>query len=252
MQPPPDEVKPGAPEWVVTFGDMMSLLLTFFVLLLSFSSTEASKFKMIAGYMREAFGLQAEESYSGVPMGTTILSTDARRQRESAEELNLVQNIRKEMEKAGVTKRSSVTITERGVSLRLEGELVFASGSAELRPEVLPLLDQIAGIALQRAERLDIEGHTDNLPIRNKQFPSNWELSSARAGSTARHMISNNVPPSRVRAVGYADTEPISANDTPDNRALNRRVEFVFLRIENDVTPVLAMPLDSQPNNQGE
>ena len=252
MQPPPDEVKQGAPEWVVTFGDMMSLLLTFFVLLLSFSSMEASKFKMIAGYMREAFGLQVEDNYSGIPMGTTIMSTDARRQRESAEELDLVQNIRKEMEKADVTKRSSVQVTERGVSLRLEGELVFGSGSAELRPEALPLLDKVAAIALERVERLDVEGHTDSLPIQNERFPSNWELSSARAGSAARYMISRNVPRSRVRAVGYADTEPIAANDTPQNRALNRRVEFLFVR-ENINDPALpAVFLDSSSNSQGE
>jgi len=234
MEPPADEVKPGAPEWVVTFGDMMSLLLTFFVLLLSFSSMEASKFKQIAGYMREAFGLQAEMNYSGVPMGTTIISTDARRQRESEDQINLVQSIRNEMERAGVTKRSSVNMTERGVALRLEGELVFASGSADLNPEAIPLLNQIAQITLERAERLDIEGHSDDRSISSSRFPSNWELSSARAGATARYMITQGVPQSRVRAVGYADTNPILPNDTAENRAINRRVEFLFVRVEEE------------------
>lgn len=234
MQLPPDEIKPGAPEWVVTFGDMMSLLLTFFVLLLSFSSMEASKFKQIAGYMREAFGLQAEMNYSGVPMGTTIMSTDARRQRESAEELNLVQSIRREMERAGVTKGSSVRVTEQGVSVAIEGEMLFSAGSADLNPGVLPLLNSIAEIAATRTERLDIEGHTDDLPISNAKFPSNWELSSARAGTAARHMISQNLPASRVRAVGYADTKPIVPNTSAENRAMNRRVEFLFLRVESD------------------
>ena len=94
MELPEDEIKPGAPEWVVTFGDMMSLLLTFFVMLLSFSTMEASKFKIVAGYMREAFGLQYDANYVGIPMGTTILSTDAREHARVSDELDLLQKVR--------------------------------------------------------------------------------------------------------------------------------------------------------------
>ena len=108
MEKPKQEIKQGAPEWVVTFGDMMSLLLTFFVLLLSFSTMEASKFKTIAGYMREAFGVQSQLNYSGIPMGTTLLSTDARDSTEAADKMNLIVQIRKEIEESGMAPRSGV------------------------------------------------------------------------------------------------------------------------------------------------
>ncbi|MCP3979338.1 MAG: OmpA family protein [bacterium] len=227
---PQDEVKPGAPDWVVTFGDMMSLLLTFFVLLLSFSTMEAARFKMISGYMREAFGLQTEKNYTGIPMGTTILSTDARQTTDPADQINLVQVIRREMEKAGMDSRGKVKMSEAGVAIQLEGELVFDSGSSVLKPIALPLLDAIADIAKNQSGMLEVEGHTDDIPVSNSRYPSNWELSSARAGSAARYMIDRGMPPPRIKAVGYADTRPIEANTNSKNRSLNRRVEFLFVR----------------------
>ena len=103
---------------------------------------------------------------------------------------------------------------------------------------MLSLLNHVTDIAVERTEHLDIEGHTDDLPISNAKFPSNWELSSARAGTAARYLIGRDFPPSRVRAVGYADTKPVAPNDSAENRARNRRVEFVFLRVEDDTTSV--------------
>jgi chemotaxis protein MotB len=246
MKMPEDEVKAGAPDWVVTFGDMMSLLLTFFVLLLSFSSMEPTKFKMIAGYMREAFGVQSQLNYSGIPMGTTLLSTDARDTTEAADQMNLIVQIRKEIEESGMAPRSGVEVTERGVAVRLEGEAIFESGETGLKPEALSLVDGLADLAAQRAGTIEIEGHSDNVPISSSRYPSNWELSSARAASAARYMISRGVPPSRIRAVGYADTRPLAPNDTPENRAQNRRVEFLFVR-EPDSSP--ATPSGGSPRN---
>lgn len=228
MQPPQDEVKPGAPEWVVTFGDMMSLLLTFFVLLLSFSSVEAEKFKVVAGYMRQAFGLQTERSYTGVPMGTTVLSTDARQSTRPSDQMDLVQKLRRELEQAAMTGRGSVRVTERGVSFRLEGELLFDSGRTELKEEAWPILSRIADLAARRPEQVEVEGHTDDLPIASARYPSNWELSTARAGAATRYMIDHGVPASRIRAVGYAETRPLVPNSSSENRAKNRRVEFLF------------------------
>jgi len=227
---PPDEVKPGAPEWVVTFGDMMSLLLTFFVLLLSFSSTEAAKFKVIAGYMREAFGVQRQDNYSGVPMGTTILSTDTRTQDTSSEELELIRAIRRELDKAKASSSTTVEKTDRGVAVRVSGEVLFLAGRAEIRPEAHAALDGIAAVAVERSGVLEVEGHSDDQPISTPRYPSNWELSSARAGSTARYLIQQGLPASRIKAVGYSDTRPIVPNDSAENRGRNRRVEFLFVR----------------------
>ena len=244
-QLPEDDVKPGAPEWVVTFGDMMSLLLTFFVLLLSFSSMEASKFKIIAGYMREAFGVQTSENYSGVPMGTTILSTDVRTNDDPAEELQLVRAIRRELDKAGVTKQATVEVTERGVAVRLKGEVLFAAGRAELKQDSTVLLGGIAEIAAERPGVVEVEGHTDDVPISTTRYPSNWELSGARAGRAARFLIQQGVPAARVKAVGYADTRPLAPNDSSESRARNRRVEFLFVRDSQESSP--ASGTDLQP-----
>jgi chemotaxis protein MotB len=230
VRPEADEAPKGAPEWVVTFGDMMSLLLTFFVLLLSFSTMEAQQFKMVAGYMREAFGLQTQESYTGVPMGTTILSTDARQSTRADDEMDLVKAIRKEMERAGMTEHASVQVTERGVAVRLEGEVLFDSGRSKLKNDALQLVDQIAAMAAASEGEIEVEGHTDDIPISSTVYPSNWELSSARAGAAARYLIAQGVPAGRIRAVGFADTRPVAPNDSAANRAKNRRVEFLFVR----------------------
>jgi chemotaxis protein MotB len=227
---PEEDAKPGAPEWVTTFGDMMSLLLVFFVLLLSFSTMEMEKFKVVAGFMREAFGLQSELTYTGVPMGTTILSTDARSTTTTDDEVNLAKEVREAMKSAGLGGRGAVRVTERGVAIRMDGEVLFESGRAELKPEARALLDRIAEIAASQPGVVEVEGHTDDLPIRNERFPSNWELSSARAGAAARHLVSRGVSPDRIKAVGYADTRPVAPNTGPESRAGNRRVEFIFVR----------------------
>jgi chemotaxis protein MotB len=243
---PADDPPPaGAPEWVVTFGDMMSLLLTFFVLLLSFSTMEAQQFKMIAGYMREAFGLQTKENYTGVPMGTTILSTDARQSTRADDDMSLVKAIRKEMERAGMTEHASVQVTERGVAVRLDGEVLFGSGRSRLKSEAMPLLDQIGQLAAAGEGSIEVEGHTDNVPISSSLYPSNWELSSARAGAAARYLIGRGVAPSKIKAIGLADTRPIAPNDTADNRAQNRRVEFIFVRGGPDSVPPRELPVQS-------
>ncbi len=226
----PGQPKRGAPEWVVTFGDMMSLLLVFFVLLLSFSTMEIQKFKVVAGFMREAFGLKTRLNYSGIPMGTTILNTDARDTTTPQIELDLMQQVQEALRQAGLERRASVQVTHKGVSIRLEGEVLFESGEATIQPRAGEILDRIAAIARTQPGSVEIEGHTDDVPIANTRFPSNWELSGARAAAAARYLIERGVPAERIRAIGFADTRPVVPNDTPENRAKNRRVEFVFVR----------------------
>lgn len=229
-KPPSDEVKQGAPDWVVTFGDMMSLLLCFFVLLLSFSTMEMEKFKVVAGFMRQAFGVQKENSYTGVPMGTTIMTTQTRTSTTAADEIELIERIRRALEQAGLGGKGSVNVTRRGVAVRLEGEVVFESGSAELKRANTKIFDEIVRIARSRPGEIEVEGHTDDVPIATSTYPSNWELSTARAGQAVRYMIERGMPRSRIKAVGYADTRPVAPNQTPEDRAKNRRVEILFVR----------------------
>lgn len=223
--------KNGAPAWMVTFADLMSLLLTFFILLLSFSNLEIVKFQTMAGSVRNAFGLKSEFDLSDIPTGRKLLpyedpkrgqmnnEPDARQIEHSLEEM-----LREmKLEEVGVAK-----MTSEGVLLRLSGDLFFSSGRADLNPQALPVLDAIATQLLRGSGPADVIGHTDDVPIATVVYPSNWELSAARAGTAVRYLVGKGIAAERLRAIGYAETAPVAENSTGAGRAANRRVEFVL------------------------
>ncbi len=232
MEKPKQEIKMGAPEWVVTFGDMMSLLLTFFVLILSFSSLELDKFKKFAGIMREGFGVQTAISMQTVPMGSNTMGDNTSGQRGSADSLIVLQQVRETIEQSEAEGMANVEITDRGVVLRVDGDAAFSSGSADLSGPAMQLLGEVAKMAGERAGKIEIEGHTDDVPISSARYPSNWELSSARAGAAARHLVGQGFSPTNIKAIGYADTRPLTPNDSAENRAKNRRIEILFVTVE--------------------
>ncbi len=112
--------------------------------------------------------------------------------------------------------------------LNISGDLMFASGESALSPEAVKILDRIASYVLKSERPLDVLGHTDDVPIATSHFPSNWELSAARAGSAVRYLTERGVRADRIRAIGHASTKPVAGNESPEGRSLNRRVEFVF------------------------
>ncbi len=226
MDPMQEECKPGAPEWVVTFGDMMSLLLCFFVLLLSFSTMETERFKIIAGYIREAFGVQVDYHYTEIPSGNTVVTVEFnppvpgkpmifKKISDIIHELELDTLVEAEQEKDGVR-------------IRMDGALVFPPGSAQLSPDAVPFLEHVAKVIEESYADVVVEGHTDNAPIHSSVFPSNWELSAARAAAVVRFFESRGIPGFRLQAVGYGDTRPISENFTEEGRRKNRRVEILI------------------------
>ncbi|WP_144634035.1 flagellar motor protein MotB [Bordetella genomosp. 13] len=121
-----------------------------------------------------------------------------------------------------------VVVNSQSVSFRISTELLFPSGQAALSPTGLGLIRKLAGVVNRSNHPLSIEGHSDNVPIQTRQFPSNWELSTSRATSVLRELVRDGVDGSRLRAVGYADTHPLSPNDTAQGRAANRRVELIM------------------------
>jgi chemotaxis protein MotB len=137
----------------------------------------------------------------------------------------------------GLKEDAEVTASEDGVILKITGTLMFPIGSAKINAEFEPFLETIAKIIRENDYPVAIEGHTDNIPIANSPlYPSNWELSSARATAVLRYLVERQgIDPKRLMAVGYADTRPLVPNDTPENRAKNRRVEFHF-KPENDAS----------------
>jgi chemotaxis protein MotB len=219
-----------APGWITTFADLMSLLLCFFVLMLSFSETDRQLFKVLSGSLREAFGVQREHRVWDMPKGMNIISNEFKDPKFLADEL--AKEIRSAIRMApggGGSAQVQVEEGEMSVKVTLPGHVLFDLGSAHLKEEALPLLDQLRSVIQETPNRIIVTGHTDDLPIRTPQYPSNWELSAARAGSVIRHFLTKGgIKANRFLAVGMADTLPRVPNDSAVNRAKNRRVEIAF------------------------
>ena len=259
----PEEEKPGIPAWVVTFADLMSLLMCFFVLLLSFSEIDAQKFKQIAGELSKAFGVQREVPALEIPQGTspifdtfspappqptvvneikqtttdqqpelqTLKSPDEQAVQEAVQDTMdaSMARILEVLEPAIIDGRINVSQEQRRIVIRIEEKGSFPSGSAQLTWEFEGLLLDMAEVLADMPGDLAIEGHTDDVPIRTDRFYSNWDLSAARAAAVANVLLAREqVSPDRIRVTGLADTEPRVANTSPENRAQNRRVEIVI------------------------
>lgn len=271
------EEEGGAPAWMATFADLMSLLVCFFVLLLSFSEMDLEKYRMIAGSLREAFGVQSRIEAQAIPKGTSVIAKefspgtprptpipeirqqttndsrhslkvgsatddisdrDANRDipeavlREKLEELmskSAEAALLSELLKNGLADgKIDIEASMNQITVRIREQGSFASGQAILNPELLPLVEKLRDALTQIAGTISIEGHTDDVPITSPVFESNWDLSAARALSVARELLRDDVlDESRFMVVGRADTRPLRANDSPENRAVNRRVEIV-------------------------
>ena len=218
----------GAPKWLVTFADLMSLLLTFFVLLLSFSSVQEAKFHELAGSLKGAFGVLESQTVISVntapprPNVTVIQLRQAMVQREVAALKSMADSL-----------GASVEVEGNGNQLivKLRGRMLFPSGSGELNAAATPILQRLATLLATTGGNVQIEGHTDDRPITNGRYPSNWELSAGRALAVLRALQQLGIPPSRMSAVAKGEFHPLVPNDSPANRASNRRVE---LRVELD------------------
>lgn len=225
-----DDGPPGVPGWVVTFADLMALLLTFFILLLSFSSTQTAKFEAIAGAMKDALGLRSELALSDRPDRRELIESLENKTAEEDQPIpgGLEKELQKLLAELGGESHATAALSSDGIVLNISGDLMFASGSSVLSPEARQVLDSIADYILQSARPVDVIGHTDNVPIATALFPSNWELSAARAGSAVRYLTERGVNPGRLRAIGRANTRPLAPNSSDEERSLNRRVAFIF------------------------
>lgn len=225
-------VEEGAPEWVVTFGDLMSLLLCFFVLLLSFSEMDREKYRVMSGSMANAFGVQKKQKVMEMPMGSKIIAKDfdqdalAMNLRES-----LIKDIQYEIDTrlVGMKHLVALKVEKENLTIQLMGETTFDSGSAEIRPQMVPVLQKIGTLLAETTGEIVITGHTDNVPVKGGFYPSNLVLSMARAASVAEFILQETtVAPARVATMGYGEFRPIDSNDTPEGRSKNRRVEITI------------------------
>lgn len=216
-------------QWLTTYADMVTLLLTFFVLLATMSQANEAKFKEVIESIQ--FALGAEKAKGG-QVGRVDLHQVPNRDLSHAtglEEEMLLKDLRQRVKRKNLDDVVQVYRDGRRLVIRVKGQALFASGSAEMSPESREVLDEI--VAMVRGyprHHLDIKGHTDDIPIHTSEFASNWELSAIRATRVLRYFVDHGIASYRMTATGYADTDPLAPNTSDANRALNRRVEFVL------------------------
>lgn len=210
--PPPEE---GLPGWFATFADMMTLLFAFFVLLAAISTIDPVKLQQMADSMGKSVGKKLEVDSQAMSLGDIY---------EALEEMV------EEMEPSPETGEKPVEVktSTKGVTLEVSSDISFGSGSAELKAAILPTLKKLVPFINRSYNMVAIEGHTDNEPLPEKfhdKFPSNWELSGARASAVVREFIRLGVDPVRLQSVGYAEFIP---RDAPTDRIINRALILEF------------------------
>jgi chemotaxis protein MotB len=231
----------GAPAWVVTFGDLMSLLLCFFVLLLSFSEMDKAKYKEVSGSLAKAFGVQRKMKAFEAPKGIKMISRDfdqeliPARPREEFIAMQQREKIGMALKKEVETRFRDlqdliqVEVGEKEVTIRLMGETAFDSGKADIKAQMVPLLLKIGSVLADGKGEVIIAGHTDNVPVHRGPYGSNLKLSIARAATVAEFLLAKSaIPASRVSTMGFGKYRPIDSNDTDEGRKRNRRVEIIL------------------------
>jgi chemotaxis protein MotB len=254
---PPEHV--NHERWLVSYADFITLLFAFFVVMFAASNSDQKKAGKIAQAVQVAFKEMAIFTPAGkvVPLyeegglpsdtkniiGNTHSAFDASQfvasgkpgeTAKSSIPKASITEVKAELEKVLKEQiaKNNVRMTEdsRGLTVSMAEAGFFDPGSAAIHPESLVVIDRIAAKLAPLAYSLRVEGHTDNTPIHTAQFPSNWELSTARATSMLQYLIANgNIPPQRLSAVGYGEYHPVTSNDNPAGRAANRRVDLVVL-----------------------
>jgi chemotaxis protein MotB len=261
--------------WLLTYADMITLLMALFMLLFSISSVNISKYETLQQSLKAAFSgsvltggkaiLRTGSESSSNPSSSTAdipaivaltpsipkpgdtsaqqiakaMVSASGSIREQAQFEHLQAEINAYARTHGFGKDVQAVIEERGLVVRvLTDKLLFASGADQLQPEGMPLLNEVANLLnIDRTHPILVEGNTDNVPIASAQFPSNWELSALRATTVLRYLIAHGVADERLSAAGYADLHPVDSNATAAGRARNRRVDIVLQRLYPALNP---------------
>jgi chemotaxis protein MotB len=232
--------------WLVSYADFITLLFATFTALYALSKSDADKAKAVADGMREAFGTGTPQMITmeapiaeGIPSkkhraGPQPSDAPGKKKPSKRAGKEEFQKIKDELERYLMTKgaltKVQIDIQERGLKVSMKEAGVFESGKADVKEEATALLAEVAQKLAQYNNHVRVEGHTDNVPIRSRTYPSNWELSSARATTVARLLTEKyGVPAEKISAVGFGEHRPLVPNDSPAGRARNRRVDLVVL-----------------------
>jgi len=264
-QGPPHKCPPeGLPAYMGTFADLMSLLMCFFVLLLSFAEMDALKYKMVVKSLDNAFGVQREIAADEIPKGTSIIAQEFSPGEPRPTPLKEIRQdtidetrdaLKVQMDAEAAAEKAAEELAEQAeefkkalqneisdgmievetqlqrIVIRIREKGSFQSGNARLNRGFVPILGKIHDVLLNTDGKIAIAGHTDNVPISTPRYRSNWELSTSRATSVVHEFLKiGQIPPNRFILEGYAETLPLTTNDTSENRAKNRRVEIIVLK----------------------
>lgn len=232
----------GAQRWLLTYSDMITLMMVFFVMLFSTAQIDLEKYRRVAQSLQRAFGggssaiivpISEEEGGSWESEYSKPVLIEA--PTVSYDPTDVSSELGDAIARAGIEGQVSVRTHIEGVIISLSEDLVFAPGSAELQPKGKAALDDIAAVLHTMPNAVRVEGHTDDRPTNNPDYPTNWELSTARAVTIVRYLVEQGISPARLSAAGMASYQPLVPNDTPEQRALNRRANLVVV-----------YPIDSQ------
>lgn len=214
----------GVGAWMMTYSDMVTLLLTFFILLISMSTVDEIKFDMAAGSLRGAFGVMTDVGDEQIQSSQTTTIAPVKNEQVQ----RVYKRIRDKLQRLELNEDIKLVKDRGAVVLRVEESILFGAGESELDSEAYSVLRDVADLVRPWPLDLRIEGHTDNVPVQGTET-GNWELSAQRALSVLRFMAEEELlPMDRLSAVGYGAQHPVVPNDSEKHRAMNRRVDFVL------------------------
>lgn len=233
-----EEEESGGDDWILTYGDLMTQLVCFFVLLISFSSINAAKLQQALMSIQEALGGSGAGVLTAMPSAIEDLPKSSQYDINDQRLIELESKISEYIERQKLSDHVETKMTKEGLVITLnqkEKSVFFDSADAKIKEEAYPILNEIGKLISNLPNNVRIEGHTDIRPINTAQFPSNWELSTMRATNVLRYLSSNsNIASKRFSAAGYGPYRPIAPNDTQANMAKNRRVEIIILNSKVD------------------
>lgn len=226
--------------WLLPYSDLMTLLLALFISLYAISQTDQTKLQQMAQAFTAAFNMGGPSFFDKAgpsnSMQREIISAEDQGNAAYIQENQQLQDLQAQLEQYikenNLEEELSTELQEEGLMIRIREKALFPSGSADLVPESQRIGPIVAGLLAQVPERVLISGHTDTDPISTAQFPSNWELSSVRAMTFMKYLLSinQNLNPARFSAIGYGEYRPIAMNDSSENKQKNRRVEILIAR----------------------
>jgi len=215
--------------WLLTYADLITLLLAFFIVMYSMSQVDAKKF----GKMSKALSGVLKGGGVAIKKGDEIGSAPGKGVMKLGHLVSIGHKIEEKFKRLGEDKLVSTELNERGLVIHIMESALFKIGSADLEPKAKMTLDIITNQLTGVSNHIRVEGHTDNIPIKTDRYPSNWELSSARATEVVRYFIENHgIEPNKISALGYGEFRPLKPNNSAEHRAQNRRVDIVVLTAE--------------------